>query len=96
MQLAGPDNPLAIPAAAIIGIPLYVRAETMIPIGIALMGKGMSVGAIVALIIGGSGASIPEVSMLARLFKPRLLGAFLLTVLFIATAAGFLFDYMLA
>ncbi len=95
VKYAGPDNPIAIPFAAVIGIPLYVRAETMIPIGIALMGKGMSVGAIVALLIGGSGASIPEVSMLTKLFKPRLIGVFLMTILLIASAAGYLFDYIL-
>ncbi|HSD58741.1 MAG TPA: hypothetical protein VLB04_11205 [Methanotrichaceae archaeon] len=32
-RIAGPDNPLAVPVAAIIGIPIYIRAETMIPIG---------------------------------------------------------------
>ena len=34
-RIAGPDNPLAVPVAAIIGIPIYIRAETMIPIGLA-------------------------------------------------------------
>lgn len=39
MKIAGPDNPFAIPVAAVLGIPLYIRAETAIPIGLALMGK---------------------------------------------------------
>ena len=49
-RLAGPDDPLAVPVAAIIGIPIYIRAETMIPIGMALIEKGMSVGAVLALV----------------------------------------------
>ncbi|MBP1671746.1 MAG: Permease, partial [Bacteroidetes bacterium] len=44
IRYAGPGNPFAIPIAAIIGIPLYIRAETAIPIGLSLMQKGMSVG----------------------------------------------------
>ncbi|MDZ7580822.1 MAG: permease [Deltaproteobacteria bacterium] len=32
-DLAGPDNPLAIPTAAVIGVPLYIRGTTVIPIG---------------------------------------------------------------
>ena len=50
LKIAGPDNPFAVPVAAIIGVPLYVRAETAIPIGVALMGKGMSIGAVIALV----------------------------------------------
>lgn len=44
-DLAGPDNPLAIPTAAVIGVPLYIRGTTVIPIGLALTQKGMSMGA---------------------------------------------------
>ena len=40
MKIAGPDNFFAIPVAAVLGIPLYIRAETAIPIGVALMSKG--------------------------------------------------------
>ena len=89
-RLAGPNNPLAVPVAAIVGIPLYIRAETMIPIGLALIEKGMSVGAVLALIIGGAGASIPELALLSAIFKKRLLAAFVVTVFAIAVAAGYL------
>jgi len=89
-RLAGPSNPLAVPVAAIIGIPIYIRAETMIPIGLALIEKGMSVGAVLALIIGGAGASIPELTLLSAIFRKRLLASFVLTVFTIAVAAGYL------
>jgi hypothetical protein len=89
-RLAGPSNPLAVPVAAIVGIPLYIRAETMIPIGLALIEKGMSVGAVLALIIGGAGASIPELTLLSAIFKKRLLTAFVVTIFAIAVAAGYL------
>lgn len=84
--VAGPGNPVAVPVAAIIGIPLYVRAEAALPIGLALTSAGVGLGPVFALIIGGAGASIPEVSMLSALFKPRLLAAFVGSILIVATA----------
>ncbi|MBC7343756.1 MAG: permease [Clostridia bacterium] len=95
-RVAGPQNPLAIPVAAAIGIPLYIRVETMIPISMVLLEKGMGLGAIMALIIGGAGASIPEVSLLASIFKPRLVVAFVLTILVVATLAGYSFNIIFA
>ena len=89
-RIAGPNNSFAIPVAAIIGVPLYVRAETVIPIGLALTQKGMSMGAVVALIIGGAGMSIPEMSMLASIFKVRLVAIFIFVVFLTAVLAGFL------
>ncbi len=94
-RVAGPQNPLAIPVAAVMGIPLYIRVETMIPVGMVLLQKGMSLGAVIALIIGGSGASIPELSMLASIFKPRLLAAFVITVLVTAVFAGYALNIFL-
>lgn len=88
-NLAGEDNPAAIPVSAIIGIPLYLRAATMVPIAASLIAKGMSMGAVVALIIGGAGASLPEVAMLKGLFKLPLLAAFLTSVMLMAVSAGF-------
>lgn len=95
VKYAGPDNPFAVPVAAVIGVPLYVRVSTMIPIFIPLMAKGMSIGAVVALTIGGAGASLPEVIMLKRIFRAPLLGAFLAAVFFIAVTAGMVFNTVL-
>lgn len=92
LRIAGPGNPFAIPIAAIIGVPLYIRAETAIPIGVALMQKGMSTGAVLALIIGGAGMAIPEMSMLAGIFKKKLVGAVVLTIFLIAVIGGYVFN----
>lgn len=94
VRLAGPQNPLAIPVAALIGVPLYIRAETVIPIGLALTGKGMSLGAVIALIIGGAGMSIPEMSMLAGIFRVRLVAVFVAVVFTTAVCAGLLFNLL--
>ncbi|MDD4238287.1 MAG: permease [Desulfotomaculaceae bacterium] len=92
IRVAGPGNPWAIPVAAVVGIPMYIRVETIIPIGAVLMEKGMSLGALMALIIGGAGASIPEVTLLASIFKPRLVAAFVITILTVAMLSGFIFQ----
>lgn len=92
LKFAGPDNPFAIPIAAVIGIPLYIRAETAIPIGVALMQKGMSVGAVIALIIGGAGMAIPEMSMLAGIFKKKLVMAIIIVIFLTAVIGGYVFN----
>lgn len=92
VKMAGNGNPFAVPVAALIGIPMYIRAETIIPIGLTLMKKGMALGTVAALIIGGAGASIPEVTLLASIFRPRLVAAFVLAIFIIAVVAGFTFN----
>lgn len=94
VQIAGPNNPIAIPVAALIGIPMYIRTETMLPISNVLLSKGMGIGAVMALIIGGSGASIPEISLLAAIFKRKLVITFVLTVFIVASLAGILFSLL--
>ena len=94
LNIAGPDNPFAVPVAAIIGVPLYIRAETAIPIGVALMGKGMSIGAVIALVIGGAGMAIPEMSMLASIFKKKLVIMIVAVIFLTAVISGYLFNLL--
>lgn len=92
---AGANDLWAIPLAAVVGIPMYIRVETMIPIAGILMGKGVSAGVVIALILGGAGASIPEVSLLNSIFKKPMVGTFVLCVFIVATATGFAFTILL-
>lgn len=92
VKIAGQENIFAIPVAAIIGVPLYIRAETAIPIGISLMNKGMSTGAVIALIIGGAGMAIPEMTMLGSIFKKRLVAAIVIVIFLTATIGGLIFN----
>ena len=95
MLIAGPDNPLAVPVAAAFGVPLYIRAETAIPIGLALLHKGMGIGAVIALIIGGAGMAIPEMSMLASIFKKRLVVTIVIVIFLTATIGGYIFELIM-
>jgi len=95
VRLAGPGNPWSIPTAAAVGVPMYIRAETVIPISAALVEKGVGVGTVLALIIGGAGASIPEIIILASMFRKKLIFAFVATVFAVAIAAGYLVDLLI-
>ena len=86
---AGDDNPFAIPIAAVIGAPLYIRAEAVIPLAAALLGKGVSAGAVMALIIGSAGASLTELILLKSLFRWPLVAVFLAVVIGMAISAGY-------
>lgn len=89
---AGADNLLAIPFAAVIGVPLYIRAEAVIPLSAALATKGMGMGAIMALIIGSAGASLTEVILLKSMFRNQMIVAFLAVIFTMAISAGVIFS----
>lgn len=91
VALAGPGQPLAIPLAAALGVPMYVNAETFFPISAALLEKGVGVGAVVALVITSMGVSIPEVVLLGGLFRWRLVAALVTSVFVVAVGGGVLF-----
>jgi len=95
LKIAGPDNFFAVPIAAIVGIPLYIRAETAIPIAISLIDKGMGIGTAMALIIGGAGMAIPEMSMLAGIFKIKLVIAIVSVIFITAVISGYIFNIIL-
>jgi uncharacterized membrane protein YraQ (UPF0718 family) len=91
VSVAGQNRPLAIPMAAALGVPIYVNAETFFPITSALLVKGMGIGAVVALVVTSMGVSLPEVSVLAGIFRPRLIVALVVSVFTVAIGTGALF-----
>jgi uncharacterized protein len=94
-RLAGPDNPVAVPTAAVLGVPFYVSTEAFLPIASALHTAGMSIGAVFALVISASGINLPELTLLSRLMQPRLLVAYTAAVVGSAIAAGYLIPLLL-
>lgn len=80
-----------VPIAAIIGMPLYVRLSTMIPLSQILIAKGMAIAPVMALMISSAGASLPEITLLNSIFQKRLVVAFIGSVFSMATLSGLLF-----
>lgn len=87
----GADKWWLIPIAAIIGIPLYIRLSTMIPISQIMIAKGMALGPVMALVISSAGASLPELALLKSIFRKKLIVAFVLSVFTMSTLSGLLF-----
>ena len=79
---------LAVPLAALVGVPLYFNTELFIPIADSLTDAGVGIGAIVALTIAGAGANVPEFVLLGRLMNRRLLGSLFGYVFLVAVAGG--------
>ena len=77
----------SVPAAVLLGVPLYSNAAGVIPIVSALMEKGASLGTVLAFMMSVVGLSLPEMIILRRVLKPKLLGIFIgiLAVAFIIT-----------
>ena len=73
------------PALVILGIPLYSNAAGTIPIIEALLAKGLPVGSALAFMMAITALSIPEMVILRKVMKPRLIAAFVSIV-----AAGIL------
>lgn len=95
VKYARGDNPWTIPIASVIGIPMYIRAEAILPIAGALDSKGMGLGTVIALLIGGAEASIPEVILLSKLFKRKLVVAFVTSILIVAISTGLIVQIVL-
>src|SRR5699024_9496058 len=91
-KYASGDGIFSVMIASVIEDPMYIRPETMLSIVEALVSKGMTMGTVIALVIGRAGASILEVVMLTKLFKKKFLVAFIATVLIVATGAGLIIN----
>ncbi|MGL1934770.1 MAG: permease [Fibrobacterales bacterium] len=63
----------SVPAAVLLGIPLYSNASGMIPVVESLLAKGLPVGTALALMMSTVGASFPEFLLLRQVLQPRLL-----------------------
>ncbi|MBB2506838.1 putative two-component membrane permease complex subunit [Staphylococcus cohnii subsp. cohnii] len=94
-KYASGDGFISVFIASVIGIPMYIRPATMLPIAEALVSKGMSLGTVVALIIGGAGASIPEVVLLSKLFKKKFVISFIIAILVVAIVTGLIVNIII-
>ncbi len=92
VNIAGPDNPLAVPIAVLIGIPLYSNAAGLIPIVEVLTSKGMAIGTALAFMMAVIGLSLPEMIILRKVITLKLLAVFA-GILFVSfTLIGYLFN----
>jgi uncharacterized membrane protein YraQ (UPF0718 family) len=96
VQIGGPGNPLAVPALVALGVPLYSNAAGTIPIIEALLGKGLPVGSALAFMMAITALSLPEMVILRKVMKPRLLATFVAIVASGIVVIGYLFNWLAA
>ena len=85
----------SVPAAVLVGIPLYSNAAGVIPIVSALMEKGASLGTVLAFMMSVVGLSLPEAVILRRVLKLPLLITFFATIAVAIIITGYLFNWIL-
>ncbi len=96
VSLGGRDNPLAVPALVALGVPLYSNAAGTIPVVEALLGKGLPLGSALAFMMAVTALSVPELVILRRVMKPRLLAIFVAIVTAGILSVGYGFNLFLA
>ena len=84
----------SVPAASILGIPLYSNATGIIPVAESMLLKGVPLGTTLCFMMSVVGASFPEFILLKQVMQVRLLGIFFVMLLTIFTLVGWLFNYL--
>jgi len=95
MEYAGPDNPFAVIFGVLVGVPVYASNIMIVPIVQTLIGKGMGVGTALAFMMAASALSLPEMIMLRKVLKAKLVRIFVLITSVSIIVVGYLFNYLL-
>jgi len=82
----------SVPAAVLIGVPMYSNAAGIIPIVEALLGKGAALGTALAFMMAVIGLSLPEIIILRKVLRPQLIAAFVGVVATGILLVGWLFN----
>lgn len=91
-RIMGADAWWSVPAAVVMGIPMYTNAAGVIPIVEALLGKGAALGTVLAFMMSVIALSLPEMIILRQVLTLRLIAVFIGTVASGILAVGFLFN----
>ncbi len=89
------SNPLAVPLAVIFGIPLYSNATGIIPIAEALINKGVPIGTVLAMMMSVVAISLPEMIILRKVLKVRMLAYFIGYIFLSLITVGYLYNWIL-
>lgn len=85
----------AVPAAVLIGVPMYSNAAGVIPVVQALLSKGAAFGTVLAFMMAVIAISTPEAIILRKVLKPRLIAVFIGVVTVGIILVGYLFNLVL-
>ncbi len=94
VRTIGGENPFAVIIATIVAVPLYSNALGTIPIAEALMLKGVGLGTALSFMMATTALSLPEMILLRKVVKPKLIAYFVLITSVAIIVVGYLFNML--
>jgi uncharacterized membrane protein YraQ (UPF0718 family) len=94
-SILGKDAWWAVPLAVLVGIPMYTNAAGVIPIVQALLAKGAALGTVLAFMMSVIALSLPEMVILRKVLKVRLIATFIAVVAVGILLVGYVFNAVL-
>ena len=85
----------SVPAAVLLGVPMYTNAAGIIPVVEALIGKGAALGTVLAFMMSVIALSAPEMIILRKVLKPQLIATFVGVVAAGILLVGYVFNFVL-
>ena len=85
----------SVPIAVVIGVPMYSNIAGVIPVVEALLGKGAALGTVLAFMMSVIALSLPEMIILRKVLKPRLIASFIMIVATGILIVGYLFNMLI-
>jgi uncharacterized membrane protein YraQ (UPF0718 family) len=95
-SILGKEAWWSVPAAVLLGIPMYSNAAGIIPVVEALIGKGAALGTVLAFMMSVIALSLPEMIILRKVLSLKLIAVFVAVVGCGILAVGFLFNLLFA
>ncbi|TBW35349.1 permease [Siculibacillus lacustris] len=92
----GRDAWWSVPAAVVIGIPMYSNAAGILPVVEALLDKGAALGTVLAFMMSVIALSAPEMIILRKVLTTRLIVVFVAVVGLGILAVGWMFNLLFA
>jgi uncharacterized membrane protein YraQ (UPF0718 family) len=93
--IMGKDAWWSVPAAVLIGIPMYSNAAGIVPVIHALLEKGAALGTVLAFMMSVIALSLPEAVILRKVLKPKLIATFMAVVGTGILLVGYLFNIII-
>jgi len=94
-SIMGKDAWWSVPLAVMIGVPMYANAAGVIPIVQALLAKGAALGTVLAFMMSVIALSLPEMIILRKVLKVRLIATFVGVVASGILIVGYVFNAVL-
>ena len=94
-SIMGKDAWWSVPGAVLVGIPMYSNAAGIVPVIEALLGKGAALGTVLAFMMSVIALSLPEMVILRKVLKPKLIAVFIGVVGCGILFTGFLFNLVI-